>query len=343
MDDALPQSAVDQILADYGLTRDDMVVKGLSVKDGDSWVRLNANLAPLAERVNIDPAEVLNRLEHPTFFPRHGGESAFVISLNDWQTGKLEGGGTPALIERIHASVAKAKCRIEELRAIGRDLGRLVIIGGGDLIEGCNIYPNQNNELDLLPSEQIETALTLILYVIKELAPLFEQTTILATKGNHGENRVNGYKLAARDNNDTMLFRLAKQATDMSADYAHVEYVICEPELEYAHTEVCGWTLGTTHGDIFGKFVQGQTKMLKAWNWFKNMAVGKQRVVFDVLITHHFHHEEKADWGTCVWAQTRAQDGGSAYFEQYSGQYSEPGMLSFVMTPAERYQDEAYL
>lgn len=103
------------------------------------------------------------------------------------------------------------------------------------------------------------------------------------------------------------------------------------------------WTLGTTHGDIFGKFVPGQTKMLKAWNWYKNMAVSRERHRPDVLVTHHFHHEEKADWGSCLWVQTRALDGGSAYFEQYSGQYSEDGMLTFVMTPDTRYQDEAIL
>ena len=102
--------------------------------------------------------------------------------------------------------------------------------------------------------------------------------------------------------------------------------------------EVCGWRLGTTHGDVFGKSPGSNAK--KAWEWFKNMRAGGFDIgEVDVLISHHFHHEESADWGKTYWRQTRAQDGGSAYFEAMSGQYSESGMLSFVMTPDRRYQD----
>jgi len=292
----------------------------------------------------VDAAKLLNRLDRAEP-AQQGGDSVFVVSLNDTQIGKMEGGGTAATLERVKERVHLAIDRAQELRSIGRRLGTLVIIGGGDIIEGCTIYPNQPVNNDLTQSEQIDTAVTMILYVIDQLAAHFEEVYILATKGNHGENRVNGAKTAARDNNDTMVFRLAKKATERDPSLKHVQYIICEPEKEAVYMDVPGtpWVLGTTHGDIFGKFVPGQTKMLKAWNWYKNMLAAREPQRPDVLVTHHFHHEEKADWGSCLWVQTRAMDGGSAYFEQFTGQYSEPGMLTFVMTPHSRYQDEAIL
>lgn len=346
----VPQGAVpsaDHVLAPYGLSHANMRVRGATVRDEvtGSWVRLVAKEEDEAQELleQFDGLEILNSFKRPEVYDRGTGESAFVVNINDWQAGKEEGGGTPALIKRVQKSVGNAIVRINELRMIGRDLGTLVIIGGGDIIEGCSIYPNQSYSIDRNLSDQIFEAYRLILWVIDQLAPMFEDVIVLATKGNHGENRIKGQKTTPRDNYDTMIFRQVQVATERDERLSHVRYVICEPDMEYVYTEVCGWVLGTTHGDVFGKFVPGQTKMLKAWEWWKRMATGRQRIHMDVLVTHHFHHEEKADWGGALWVQTRAQDGGSAYFEQFSGQYSEPGMLSFVMTPDNRYQDEAYL
>src|SRR5690625_7471727 len=99
----------------------------------------------------------------------------------------MEVGGTAANLEREKEMVHLAIDRAQELRSIGRRLGTLVIIGGGDIIEGCTIYPNQPVNNDLTQSEQIDTAVTMILYVIDQLAAHFEEVYILATKGNHGE------------------------------------------------------------------------------------------------------------------------------------------------------------
>lgn len=349
-DAPVPDGAVpgaDIVLSPYGLSHKDMRVRGATVRDeaSGSWVRLVRDDTEEAQDLieQFDGLEMLNSFERPTGVSVGTGPGAFVISVNDWQAGKGEGGGTPALIERIKQSVANTIVRVNELRSVGRDLGTLVIIGGGDIIEGCFIYANQSFGIDRNHSEQVFEAYRLILWLIDQLAPMFEDVVVLATKGNHGENRSKGAKTTPRDNYDTMIFRQVQVATERDPALQHVRYVICDPDMEYVYTDVAGWTLGTTHGDVFGKFVPGQTKMLKAWEWWKRMATGRQRIHMDVLVTHHFHHEEKADWGGALWVQTRAQDGGSAYFEQFSGQYSESGMLSFVMTPENRYQDEAYL
>lgn len=320
-----------------------MTLRGATIREADGSYYRYAATSSFAETVieDFNAADLLNRLDRAET-ARTGGSGAFVVSLNDIQLGKDEGGGSNATVLRVKSSVQKAIKRVEDLRAIGRDLGTLVIIGGGDMVEGCTIYPNQSYNLDLHRHDQIVGVVELILYTIDQLSGLFENTQMLVTKGNHGENRINGKKTHAGDNDDTLVFKMAKSACDRDPSLKHIEWTIAEGHEEYAVTSVAGWTLGTTHGDVFGKSPGANAK--KAWEWYKNMSAGGFPVgEADVLITHHFHHEESADWGRCYWRQTRAQDGGSKFFESMTGQYSSPGMLSFVMTPEQRFQDVADL
>src|SRR5690606_10941417 len=98
----------------------------------------------------VDPLEVLERLrQQGSAFVRpivpviSLEDSAFVISINDIQLGQSYNGGSARVIEQFHTFVRMAGQRVLDLRALGRQLSTLVIIGGGDLVEGCVIYGNQ--------------------------------------------------------------------------------------------------------------------------------------------------------------------------------------------------------
>lgn len=342
-----PRSLVD-FLDKYGIREEQLDARAVSYQDPEGgWVKFAVNRQVEADYESVDPVDILNRLEHPALYKDYStdGDGAFVANINDTQIGKAEGGGTDATIARVHRYVELAKQRVNELRHIGRRLGTLVIIGGGDIIEGCFIYPNQSFNIDRHRHDQINTAVTLVLYVIDQLAPLFDRVQMLVTKGNHGENRVDGRMTHSGDNDDTLVFKMAKNATDRDPRLQHVEWTIAEGFDEFVTCTVAEtpWVLGTTHGDVYGKTNQ-QANSKKVWEWYKNMRAGRYDIgSVDVLITHHFHHEEAVDFGSFYWKQTPAQDGGSKHFEAYSGQHSEPGMLTFVMTPNSRYQDEMVL
>lgn len=320
------------------------------------WVQANGQVAkslkiratPKANATDrtaeVDGLEILTKLRDgiepdPDLWPSRG-DSAFVFSLNDTQFGKAEGGGTRATLERLRVAVQGAKTRIEELRTIGRDLGQLVLIGGGDIVEGCVIYPNQSFNIDMTRKAQIETAVGAILYVLDELAPLFERVLVLACKGNHGQNRVNGHRTDDSDNDDTLVFEMARLATTRDPALAHVEYTIATDEVGVT-ANVCGWTIGTTHGDVLGR---GKNVFSKVYDWYRSQRAGRRPMGdCDLLVTHHYHHDQEADFGGWKWIQTRALDGGSKWFEDYSGMWSEPGVLSFVVTPDRVLQDKLYL
>jgi len=274
--------------------------------------------------------------------PRYTGESTLVLCFNDWQAGKSMGGGTPELLRRFSAQVDAAAERATELRKIGRDLGRLVILGGGDMVEGCVIYPNQAFELDLDGRRrQINVVTDMVLDALDRLAPLFAEVTVLAVGGNHGENRINGNRTSRHDNDDCLVFENAARAVERDPRLQHVNFVIAQDEPAKT-LDVNGWVIGTTHGQAFGKGA-GRPEQ-KAHNWFKGQAAGRFPAGdCDVLVSHHYHHHSMRDWGSCLWVQTPANDGGSPQHTDLTGEAAESGMLSFVVTPGCRYQDAQIL
>jgi hypothetical protein len=79
-------------------------------------------------------------------------------------------------------------------------------------------------------------------------------------------------------------------------------------------------------------------------SWWEKQAAGRQPIGdADVLISGHYHHFRVADWGACLWAQAPALDGGSEYWRVATGDVSQPGMLTFVMTEQQRFSDVAVL
>lgn len=298
-----------------------------------------------AQAPDVDPVALLKELD---FKPAkesndygHLPESSFVLDWADWQTGKSDGGGTAAFTERFEKTISMAKSRVHELRSIGRGLQELVIIGGGDMIEGCVIYPNQSYSIDMNRREQIRFTVAAILRGLYELAPMFKSVRVVVAPGNHGENRINGTRNVIGDNDDLLVFEMAEVAIKQDPSMKHVSFQIAEKELSVA-TEIQGWTYGITHGDVFGKGAGAISN--RAFNWYKTMAANRHPVgAADVLVTHHFHHEATSDWGNTLWIQSPALDGGSDYFKEALGYDAESGMMSWVVSPSNRLQDKQIL
>lgn len=270
---------------------------------------------------------------------RGAGPGAFVLSWADWQIGKGEGGGSEATAGRVIAALHAARRRVQELRAAGRRLGHLVIVGGGDLVEGCAMFPSHAYTVDLDRRAQVRAVVELGLSGLDLLAPLFDRVTVLAVPGNHGENRVNGTATSRADNDDVAVFEHMAQAAARDKRLSHVDFVISGDELSKT-LEVAGWTLGATHGHVYGKTYSAVGVEPKVWRWFSQQAAGRLPVGdSDVLLTHHYHHFAARDWGACLWLQTPAMDGGSAWFSDVTGQAARPGMLSFIMAPESRCSD----
>ena len=302
-------------------------------------------IAPEVTAEEVDPHELLKEVRDrttPETTLVRDGTATFVLSLNDWQYGKVTmQGGTVDTTEIVVNSINKAKARIEDLERMGYNFGELIIIFGGDLAEGCNNTPQGAFGIELARKQQIEGCVSLALVALDTLAPLFDNVQVIGVRGNHGENRINGGKpTTPEDNDDTLIVSMAALAAKRDEKLKHIEFLIAEDEAGMLTTTLSGWKLGTTHGDVYGKGVSGATTERKVNAWYKNMAAGRDPLgQVDVMVTHHYHHSQSADYGSWEWHQTPAQDGAlSEYFRQASGNFSEPGALTFVMAE-ERYME----
>jgi len=272
----------------------------------------------------------------------NGKESSWVLDWADWQVHKSEGGGARGFIERFDSALVAALSRLEELRVTGRKLDELVIIGGGDMIEGCVIYPQQSFHIDGHRRDQIRLAVASILKGIYTLAPYFESVRVVVVPGNHGENRINGSRTAIGDNDDLLVFEMAEVGLKNDPNMQHVSFDIAEDEVSMV-TEIRGWNYGITHGDVYGRG-GGNGIRNKVFNWVRTMAANRHPVgLVDVLVTHHFHHDALEDWGSMLWVQNPTMDGGSHYYKEATGHYARHGMNSWVVTPEERFQDKQIL
>ena len=293
----------------------------------------------------VDAVELMKSIDgksRPVVAQNGGIKSTFCLDWADWQFAKLEGGGSAGLIERLQSAFDSAEERIGELRSIGRALDELVIFGGGDMVEGCVIYPNQSYEIDDHRRGQIKNTVAMIIKGIKQLAPHFDSVRVVVVPGNHGEHRINGNRTTIGDNDDLLVFEMAQVGIESDPSYSHVSFEIADREISMT-TKVRGWTYGLTHGDVYGK-TGGTGIRNKVFNWFKTMAANRHPVgSADVLLTHHFHHDAMEDWGATLWVQNPTMDGGSHYYKEATGHDTRPGMNSWVVTEQDRFQDKQVL
>lgn len=284
-----------------------------------------------------DAVTILNTLKRaPKPRLKFEGESAFVTNLNDWQFGKDAGGGTPATVERLDRFF---DLTVERAKDLGkRNLGELVILGGGDMVEGCSIYPNQSHQIDLDRRAQSNQATTTIVDFLDRMAPMFDRVRVLVVGGNHGEHRVDGKRINRHDNDDCKVFEDAAREVSRDSKLQHISFTIAndQPALTI---DIQGHITALTHGNVYGKG-KGGDPALKAYEWYKNMAAGHHPVGdATLLVGSHFHHEIVKNWGTLLFVQNPAADGGSPEFADYSGTDCEPGLSTWVMNAQSRFRD----
>ena len=99
-----------------------------------------------------------------------GGEGTFVVAWNDWQLFKAVGDGIEGTVNRVYDSFDTVINRVQDLRLMGREYPRLLVVASGDIVEGCAIYPHQSFELQGDGRDQRNAGRRLIVAGLKEFA-----------------------------------------------------------------------------------------------------------------------------------------------------------------------------
>jgi hypothetical protein len=275
-------------------------------------------------RVDVD--ELLRNLHRIKAPAERTGAGTLVVCASDWQVGKADGDGTEGTVRRIVESGQRIIAHARKVRP-----ARIVVVGMGDLIEGCDgHYAAQTFTVQLDRRQQTRVVRRLLRDWIVGLSRLGVPIVVSAVAGNHGENRKDGKAFTGPgDNDDVAVVEVLAEVLAANPDaFGHVAFHIPDDRLEVV-LDVEGWRVGFHHGHIAGK---GATPQQKQANWWKDMAF-QQSLIGDsqILVTGHYHHLSVVDLGPRVHFQCPAMDGGSRWWEDRGGGKSATGTLTFMV------------
>jgi hypothetical protein len=278
----------------------------------------------IRDRVDLD-ALIAEIADHRVLAPViEAGDSSLVVALSDWQLGKR---GTEAAVRRIEGMIDAVVHRLEDLRAIGRQIDTLTVLGLGDLIEGCSgFYDMQEFSVELDHRDQVKLTRRLLVTALTTWAPYVPRMVVAAVGGNHGENRRGGKAYTAfGDNEDVAVFEMAAEVLAANPAYDHVSFVLPRDDLTLC-LDVAGTLVGLAHGHQSRGGVE---------KWWKGQAFGGQPVGdAAVLFTGHLHFLKIVQEGPRTHIQVPTMDSGSDWFKETSGTSSVAGTVSVVIGPS---------
>lgn len=294
-------------------------------------------------RVDLEPL-IANAMRYKPSKRTFTGNDTLNVVLADWQIGKADHGGVEGTIQRVIDCREAVVERARELRKIGRGVARLNVLWTGDSVEGCvGHYPSQTFSVELDRRDQVKVTRRLLTDSLQVWSKHFEEITVVAVGGNHGENRSGGGKAftGTHDNDDLAVVEQVSEILAANPDaFGHVRFVIARDNVTVTIPSA-GWVLGITHGHVARSGTGTEAKLRQ---WWEKQAAGRQPIGdADVLVTGHYHHLRMADWGGCVWLQAPALEGGSEWWRVSAGEMSQIGMLSFVMSETQRVTDVVVL
>jgi predicted phosphodiesterase len=292
--------------------------------------------------VDLEPL-IAAALKHKPSKRTVTGDDVLTVVLADWQIGKADHGGVESTIRRVVEARDAVIGRARDLRKIGRGVARLNVLWTGDSIEGClGHYPSQTFAVELDRRDQVKVTRRLLTDSLQAWAKHFEEITVAAVAGNHGENRSTGKAFTGvQDNDDLAIVEQVSEILAANPDaFGHVRFAVARDALTVT-IPVGEWVIGVTHGHVARASGTAEQKLRR---WWEGQAAGRQPIGdADVLVTGHYHHLRVADWGGCVWLQAPAMEGGSEWWRMSTGDVSQIGMLTFVTTPTDRVTDIAIL
>ena len=292
--------------------------------------------------IDLEPM-IKRALSHKPKKKTYDGDAVMTVVLADWQMGKADHGGVEGTIQRIVEARDAVVDRVRDLRKIGRPVGSLNVLWTGDSIEGClGHYPSQTYAVELDRREQVKVTRRLLTESLQTWSKHFEDITVAAVAGNHGENRNGGKAFTGpQDNDDLAIVEQVQEILAANRDaFGHVRFALARDALSL--TVPCGdWIVGITHGHVARASGTAEQNLRR---WWEGQAAGRQPIGdADILVTGHYHHLRVADWGGCVWLQAPAMEGGSEWWRVSTGERSQIGTLTFLSTKEQRVTDIAVL
>lgn len=139
-----------------------------------------------------------------------GQPEVALLHATDWQYGKrTESYDREKAEARVCALAAKVQL-LTEIQRTEHPVDRCVVMFGGDMLEGLNIFPGQAYEVDSTLYEQLFGVSALMGTLLKSLLTHFKSVEVFAEEGNHGRLGRRG-DWPRTDNTDMMAYEITRQ------------------------------------------------------------------------------------------------------------------------------------
>ena len=267
----------------------------------------------------------------PLKLKTHGGDTAFLWFMADWQLGKKDF-GVENTIKRYALALQDGVNRIKELRKSGVQIDEIYMIGLGDLTEGCSptYYDSLPHNIELSLIEQYALARSMMMKTVETFLPHADKLVLAGCPGNHGEVSRTGkgqVSTSRLDNSDTMHIQICEEIMKANPDrYKKVKVIVPDGfhQVMKIKSISCAWL----HGHMSAGSGNAEAKIE---NWWKGQMYGKLDTKdVSILISGHYHHFRAKQQGDRTWFQSPSLDK-SIDFTERTGNWSHPGVLTFTV------------
>jgi hypothetical protein len=204
--------------------------------------------------------------------------------MTDWQgSKKTTTYNSQIMRERVNEFVKKAH-RITEIQRADHPVKDVVVLFGGDMVEGLFNYPAQLHEVDATLFEQYVTVSRLITETIRQALAIYENVLVVAEWGNHGRIGNKRADVPRNDNIDRMCYELARQ---LLQDEKRLTWQDCPEDVQ--RVEIGNYRALLIHGDEVGRngFASPTAIVQHANRWRSGAYPWEFR---DVYVGHYHTH-----------------------------------------------------
>lgn len=242
--------------------------------------------------------------------------------LTDWQGAKVTNSYNSKIMrERVMRFCEKA-VRISDIQRADHPVNDVVIMFGGDMIEGLFNFPGQAFEIDATIFEQYVNVSRLVVDVVRYALTHYQKVTVIPEWGNHGRIGSKRDNVPRSDNFDRMCYELARQLLQGEKRLVWQE---CPEDIQ--RVSIGNYRALLIHGDEVGRngFASPMTIVNHANRWRSGAYDWEFR---DLYIGHYHTH---AEWPMANGQGSVYQTGSTESDNRYAGV-----MLAASATPSQR-------
>jgi hypothetical protein len=219
--------------------------------------------------------------------PEHG-----LLHLTDWQGSKRTVSYNTEVMQQRVRAILKNSMKLVEIQRTDHPVNDMVVLLGGDMIEGLFNFPTQPYEIDATLFDQFVTVATLLDEACRFLSARFASVKVIAEWGNHGRIGSKRAAVPKADNADRMTYQLAKA---MGADLANVSWSITEEDIQ--RFEIGNYRALLIHGDEVGRngFASPSTLVRHVTGW-KSGSYKVEGATYDFRDVYMGHYHSHAQW-----------------------------------------------